>query len=61
MPRGVPQQSGISWNDPDLAIEWPIRNPIVSERDQSLMSFKYFLKQYSHIDYYYPYSFLLFP
>ena len=25
----------IAWNDPDLSINWPIRNPIVSERDRN--------------------------
>lgn len=25
---------GVAWNDPDLAIKWPIDNPILSERDQ---------------------------
>jgi len=24
----------VAWNDPDLAINWPIKNPIISERDQ---------------------------
>ena len=30
---------GIAYNDPDLAINWPIKNPIVSDKDRSLQSF----------------------
>ncbi|KKQ91881.1 MAG: dTDP-4-dehydrorhamnose 3,5-epimerase [Microgenomates group bacterium GW2011_GWC1_39_7b] len=25
---------GVAWNDPDLKIKWPIKEPILSERDQ---------------------------
>jgi dTDP-4-dehydrorhamnose 3,5-epimerase len=27
---------GIAWNDPDIAIEWPIEAPILSEKDRRL-------------------------
>lgn len=28
--------SGIRWDDPDIGIEWPVNNPVVSEKDQRL-------------------------
>jgi len=28
-------ESGIAWNDPEIGIEWPISDPLVSERDRS--------------------------
>lgn len=36
-----PSESGILWNDPELAIEWPIKAPeaIVSDKDQQLPKF----------------------
>ena len=27
---------GVAWNDPDVAIGWPVRDPIVSEKDRRL-------------------------
>src|SRR5215467_5821756 len=35
-------EGGIIWNDPDVRIEWPIANPILSKRDQNQLS----LRQY---------------
>lgn len=35
---------GIAWNDPDFAIDWPVKNPIVSDRDKQLMSFAEYKK-----------------
>ena len=32
-------ESGILWNDPELAVAWPVSDPIVSARDQTLPSF----------------------
>lgn len=28
------QEAGLAWNDPDLAIEWPIENPSLSDKDR---------------------------
>ena len=33
---------GIKWNDEILNIDWPIQNPIISEKDSKLMMFKEF-------------------
>ena len=35
-------EGGIAWNDPDLGIRWPFKDPILSERDQHQKS----LRQY---------------
>jgi dTDP-4-dehydrorhamnose 3,5-epimerase len=28
-------EGGVHWDDPDLAIEWPVKRPLLSERDSS--------------------------
>ena len=38
--------TGIYWNDSDLAIEWQTKDPIVSEKDAALMSFREFIDRY---------------
>ena len=35
-------EGGIIWSDPDVGIQWPIANPILSKRDSSQLT----LKQY---------------
>jgi dTDP-4-dehydrorhamnose 3,5-epimerase len=32
-------ERGIIWNDPALAINWPVKNPILSEKDRSYPAF----------------------
>lgn len=38
-------ETGIKWNDPALAIPWPIDNPVISAKDQELPSFEEFLRK----------------
>jgi dTDP-4-dehydrorhamnose 3,5-epimerase len=38
-------ESGIVWNDPDLKIEWPFTNPVLSEKDQKLDTFQELLRK----------------
>lgn len=37
-------ESGIRWNDKFLNIDWEIKNPVVSEKDQLLPTFEEFLE-----------------
>jgi dTDP-4-dehydrorhamnose 3,5-epimerase len=37
-------EGGIAWNDPDLAIDWPYNDPVLSRRDRHQPSLKDYLK-----------------
>jgi dTDP-4-dehydrorhamnose 3,5-epimerase len=38
---------GILWNDRDLKIKWPIKNPILSKKDFNNISFKEYCSRYN--------------
>ena len=38
-------ESGVAWNDPDLGIQWPVAEPIVSARDQQAQTLAEWLKR----------------
>jgi len=44
-------ESQIKWNDPDLAIKWPVgKEPVMSEKDSKANSFKQFVEKYGGIE-----------
>jgi dTDP-4-dehydrorhamnose 3,5-epimerase len=36
-------ESGILWNDPAIAIEWPVKEPILSKKDETAQTLKQWL------------------
>ena len=45
------KEGNIKWDDPDLAIPWPLKGqPIISEKDSKAKSFKDFLAKYGGIE-----------
>lgn len=43
--RNKNSETGILWNDKDIKIKWPIKKPIISEKDKNNLSFKKFKKK----------------
>jgi dTDP-4-dehydrorhamnose 3,5-epimerase len=37
-------EDGIAWDDPELAVPWPVEHPILSERDTKNRSFREYLE-----------------
>ena len=45
--RSKNNEVGILWNDSELKIKWPIKHPIVSQKDRKLRTFYDFKKFYT--------------
>lgn len=43
-------EGGLLWNDPDLQIDWPVTDPLMSEKDSKNMSFADFKRKYGGVD-----------
>jgi dTDP-4-dehydrorhamnose 3,5-epimerase len=41
-------ERGLRWNDPDLAIDWPVTDPILSDRDRKHPSLEELKRAYSN-------------
>lgn len=46
-PYNKDSERGVRWNDPDLAINWGISNPILSEKDSRLPSLKEYMANFT--------------
>ena len=44
--RSVKHEVGLLWNDKDLKIKWPTKNPIISQNDKKNLKFKEFKNLY---------------
>jgi dTDP-4-dehydrorhamnose 3,5-epimerase len=40
-------EAGIRWNDPDLAIDWQVKNPQLAKKDQDLPLFQKVIRSFS--------------
>jgi len=47
----APESEGIiRWDDPDIGIDWPVDNPVLSERDSRGQSFKEFVETHGGLE-----------
>ena len=44
--RSAAHEVGILWNDSDLKVRWPIKNPIISKKDKKNIKFSEYKKLY---------------
>ena len=44
--RSAKHEVGLIWNDKDLKIKWPVKNPIISKKDKKNLKFRQYKKLY---------------
>lgn len=42
-------EGGLLWSDPDLAIDWPVETPLLSEKDGRNMTLREFVEKHKYI------------
>lgn len=38
-------EGGVAWNDPEIGVDWPIADPMLSQRDKNHMSLREYVKR----------------
>lgn len=47
----VPESQGIiKWDDPNIGIDWPVDDPIISDKDSKAKSFREFVEKYGGLE-----------
>ena len=42
---GPKNESGILWNDPEVGIEWPVKDPVLSDKDKNAQTLAQWLER----------------
>jgi len=45
-------EGGLLWNDPDIGIDWPLEDPILSDKDRQNMKLEELIEKYRYVDRY---------
>ncbi|MBI4648419.1 MAG: dTDP-4-dehydrorhamnose 3,5-epimerase [Bacteroidia bacterium] len=43
-------ETGLLWNDPEIGIEWPVKDPVLSGKDKNNLSLKEFIGKYKYLE-----------
>lgn len=43
-------ECGLLWSDPDLGIDWPVKTPLLSEKDSRNITLRQFIERFGAVD-----------